>query len=55
MVSSCFASRMSQSRVPMEPNTKVITINSNPQGAAVYMEGKYLGVTPMTTMVPLKY
>lgn len=55
MVSSCFASRMSQSQVPMEPNTKVITINSNPQGAAVYMEGKYLGVTPMTTMVPLKY
>lgn len=52
-ISSCGASRAS--RVPMEPNSKEITIDSSPQGAAVYMDGKHLGTTPMRVMVPLKY
>lgn len=52
-IASCGASRVS--RVPMEPNSKEITIDSSPQGAEVYMDGKHIGSTPMRVTVPLKY
>lgn len=42
-------------KLPLEPTHKRISINSTPSGAEVYMDGKYLGVTPLTYDVPLKY
>ena len=42
-------------KTPPEPTHKLVSINSFPTGAAVYMEGKYLGVTPLEVKIPLKY
>ena len=44
-----------QQTIPQEPTHKLISINSFPAGAKVYMEGKYLGVTPLEVNIPLKY
>lgn len=42
-------------KLPLEPTHKKISIASAPSGAEVYMDGKYLGLTPLTYEVPLKY
>lgn len=42
-------------KLPLEPTHKKISIASAPSGAEVYMDGKYLGITPLTYEVPLKY
>ncbi len=44
-----------QKTIPLEPTHKLVSINSSPAGAKVYMEGKYLGVTPLEVNIPLKY
>ncbi len=41
--------------IPQEPTSKEVEINSVPQGATVYLEGKLLGVTPLRVNIPLKY
>lgn len=43
------------SSLPPEPTHKSITITSSPDGAEVYMDDKYIGVTPLQVDVPLKY
>ena len=45
----------SANELPLEPSYKPISITSIPSGAEVYMEGKYIGVTPFIANVPLKY
>lgn len=53
---SCASLRIPKANeLPLEPTHKRISINSTPSGAEVYMDGKYLGVTPLTYEVPLKY
>lgn len=37
------------------PTHKLVSISSNPSGATVYMDDKYIGVTPLQIEVPLKY
>lgn len=55
IVASCGVSRQQERRLPpMEPTSKEVEINSEPQGASVYMDGKYLGITPMKVSVPVK-
>ncbi len=56
IVASCGVRRQQERTLPpMEPTSKEVEINSEPQGASVYMDGKYLGITPMKVTVPLKY
>lgn len=52
-LTSCSVSKTR--KVEPEPTHKVIVVSSTPSGAEVYMEGKYLGVTPLNVEVQLKY
>ncbi len=53
---SCASLRIpTADELPLEPTHKKISIASAPSGAEVYMDGKYLGITPLTYEVPLKY
>lgn len=45
----------SADKVPPEPTHKTISVTSVPAGAEVYMDGRYVGITPLTVNVPLKY
>ena len=55
-LTSCSSSRITTaSSLSPEPTYKSITIASSPDGADVYMDDKYIGVTPLQVEVPLKY